>query len=39
VGARDGGSVEVRAGIEAGERVVLDPAHLADGAFVSEQAR
>jgi RND family efflux transporter MFP subunit len=38
-GAREGGSVEARAGVEAGERVVLDPAGLADGAFVSEPAR
>jgi hypothetical protein len=36
VGARDGGAVEVRAGVEAGERVVLDPAGLADGAAVNE---
>ena len=31
-GARDGDRVEIRAGVEAGERVVLDPAGLADGA-------
>ena len=36
-GARDGGTVEVRAGVEAGERVVLDPAGLADRAPVNEQ--
>ena len=36
-GAHDGGIVEVRAGVEAGERVVLDPAGLADGAPVNEQ--
>jgi RND family efflux transporter MFP subunit len=36
-GARDGGSVEIRAGVEAGERVVLDPARLADGVAVDEQ--
>jgi multidrug efflux pump subunit AcrA (membrane-fusion protein) len=36
-GAREGGSVEIRAGIEAGERVVLDPAGLANGAIVHEQ--
>ena len=36
-GAHDGGTVEVRAGVEAGERVVLDPAGLADGAPVNEQ--
>ena len=35
-GARDGDTVEVRAGVEAGERVVLDPAGLADGAAVKE---
>jgi membrane fusion protein (multidrug efflux system) len=33
-GARDGDLVEVRAGLEAGERVVLAPAGLADGAPV-----
>ena len=38
-GAREGESVEARAGVEAGERVVLDPAGLADGAFVEEQGR
>jgi RND family efflux transporter MFP subunit len=31
-GARAGERVEVRAGLEAGERVVLDPGDLADGA-------
>jgi multidrug efflux pump subunit AcrA (membrane-fusion protein) len=36
-GARDGGSVEIRAGIESRERVVLDPAGLADGDPVREQ--
>jgi RND family efflux transporter MFP subunit len=36
-GARDGDTVEVRAGIEPGERVALDPAGLADGAPVKEQ--
>jgi RND family efflux transporter MFP subunit len=36
-GARDGGTVEIRAGVEAGERVVLDPAGLTDGAAVNEQ--
>ena len=30
-GSRDGGSVEVRAGLEAGERVVLQPGDLVDG--------
>ncbi len=37
VGALDGGQVEVRAGVAAGERVVLDPAGLADGAAVQER--
>jgi len=36
-GVREGGSVEIRAGVEAGERVVLDPAGLADGMAVHEQ--
>ena len=36
-GASDGGAVEARAGVEAGERVVLDPAGLADGALVRER--
>ncbi|HSK78843.1 MAG TPA: efflux RND transporter periplasmic adaptor subunit [Thermoanaerobaculia bacterium] len=31
VGAPAGGSIEVRAGLEAGERVVLDPGDLTDG--------
>jgi RND family efflux transporter MFP subunit len=35
-GARDGDAVEIQAGVEAGERVVLDPAGLADGAPVRE---
>jgi len=35
-GARDGETVEIRAGVEPGERVVLDPAGLADGAPVKE---
>jgi len=35
-GARDGDTVEVRAGVEPGERVILDPAGLADGAPVKE---
>ena len=35
-GARDGDTVEIRAGVEAGERVVLDPAGLTDGALVKE---
>jgi hypothetical protein len=29
--------VEIRAGVEAGERVVLDPAGLVDGSPVNEQ--
>lgn len=33
-GAREGSVVEVRAGLEAGERVVLNPAELTDGAPV-----
>jgi hypothetical protein len=36
-GARDGHTVEIRAGVESGERVVLDPAGLTDGAAVNEQ--
>lgn len=36
-GARDGDSVEIRAGVEPGERVVLEPAGLTDGAPVVEQ--
>jgi RND family efflux transporter MFP subunit len=35
-GARDGDTVEIRAGVEPGERVVLEPAGLADGAPVRE---
>jgi RND family efflux transporter MFP subunit len=35
-GARDGDRVEIRAGVEAGERVVLEPAGLVDGAPVRE---
>jgi multidrug efflux pump subunit AcrA (membrane-fusion protein) len=35
-GGRDHGTVEIRAGVEAGERVVLDPVGLADGAAVHE---
>jgi hypothetical protein len=37
VGARDGETVEVRAGVEPGERVVLDPSGLVDGNPVNEQ--
>jgi hypothetical protein len=36
-GARDGDSVETRAGVEPGERVVLEPAGLVDGARVEEE--
>jgi hypothetical protein len=36
-GVRDGGFVEARAGVAAGERVVLDPTGLVDGVPVSEQ--
>lgn len=36
-GAREGDGVEIRAGLEAGERVVLDPASLVDGAAVRER--
>jgi RND family efflux transporter MFP subunit len=35
-GARDGHTAEIRAGVEAGERVVLAPSGLADGAPVKE---
>jgi len=35
-GARDGDAVEIRAGVEPGERVVLDPAGLVDGNPVRE---
>jgi RND family efflux transporter MFP subunit len=37
-GARDGDLVEARAGLEAGERVVLDPADLVDGSPVRPAA-
>jgi RND family efflux transporter MFP subunit len=36
-GARDGDTLEVRAGVEPGERVVLEPAGLVDGAWLKEQ--
>jgi len=36
-GARDGDTVEIRAGVEPGERVVLDPTGLVDGAPVKER--
>lgn len=35
-GARSGDIVEIRAGVEVGERVVLDPAGLSDGTPVKE---
>ena len=36
-GARDGDTLEIRAGVEPGERVVLEPAGLVDGTPVTEQ--
>jgi len=36
VGERSGGTVEIRAGIEAGERVILDPAGLVEGTPIRE---
>jgi membrane fusion protein, multidrug efflux system len=36
-GAVEGGSVEIRAGVEPGERVVVEPAGLVDGMRVNEQ--
>jgi RND family efflux transporter MFP subunit len=36
-GARDGDTLEIRAGVEPGERVVLEPAGLVDGTPVNEQ--
>ena len=36
-GARDGRSAEIQAGVEAGERVVLNPEGLGDGAAVRDQ--
>lgn len=38
VGAAEGAATEIRAGVEAGERVALDPSGLVDGAAVSEAA-
>jgi hypothetical protein len=38
-GARAGDLVEIRAGVEAGERVVLDPAGLVDGAPVTGEGK
>jgi len=37
VGREDGDAVEVRAGLEAGEKVVLEPGDLTDGARIAEQ--
>jgi RND family efflux transporter MFP subunit len=39
VGGTEGGFTEVRAGLEAGERVVLEPAGLIDGQPVAEALR
>jgi hypothetical protein len=36
VGGSEGDRTEVRAGIEAGERVALDPSGLSDGVAVAE---
>lgn len=36
-GARDGDTVEIRAGVEPGERVVLEPSGLVDGTSVNER--
>jgi RND family efflux transporter MFP subunit len=36
-GARDGDTLEIRAGVEPGERVVLEPAGLVDGTPVNQQ--
>ncbi len=36
VGATEGSSTEVRAGVDAGDRVVLEPSDLVDGAPVAE---
>jgi RND family efflux transporter MFP subunit len=36
LGARDGATVEIRAGVEAAERVVIDPAGLVDGSPVRD---
>jgi hypothetical protein len=36
-GSRDGNGVEIRAGVEAGERVVVDPGGLVDRAALVEQ--
>jgi multidrug efflux pump subunit AcrA (membrane-fusion protein) len=36
LGERSGDTVEIRAGLEAGERVILDPAGLVEGAPLRE---
>jgi RND family efflux transporter MFP subunit len=36
VGGREGERVEIRAGVESGERVVLEPTGLSDGALIRE---
>jgi RND family efflux transporter MFP subunit len=38
VGATEGSSTEIRAGVDAGERVALDPSGLADGTPVADAA-
>jgi RND family efflux transporter MFP subunit len=38
IGATDGPSTEIRAGVDAGERVAVEPSGLADGAPVAEAA-
>ena len=37
VGATTAGRTEIRAGVEAGERVALEPSGLGDGVRVSEE--
>jgi len=38
IGAKEGSSTEIRAGVDAGERVALEPSGLMDGASVAEAA-
>jgi hypothetical protein len=38
IGATEGSSTEIRAGVDAGERVAVEPAGLVDGAPVAEAA-
>jgi hypothetical protein len=38
LGETAGGRVEIRAGVDAGERVALDPAGLSDGVPVAEES-